>query len=141
MFWFLLGSRYGRRPNPTPDSNPNPTPKPKPKRAKTPSPRLLNLLSSAFSPSSPVWQDQLRPHAHYCGQVGLSPFSFIHPPSPFSPQVPCGLAGPRYPVDGRDSDVIAAPINRCPEDWMDSVLSAPRYPVDWWGSAPNYPED
>ena len=36
VFWFLLGSRYGRRPNPTPDSNPNPNPdpKPQPKRAK-----------------------------------------------------------------------------------------------------------
>ena len=34
VFWFLLGSRYGRRPNPTPDSNPNPDPKPHPKRAK-----------------------------------------------------------------------------------------------------------
>ena len=37
VFWFLLGSRNGRRPNPTPDSNPNPNPdpKPQPKRAKT----------------------------------------------------------------------------------------------------------
>ena len=39
MFWFLLGSRFGRRPNPTPDSKPNPNPnpdsKPQPKRAKT----------------------------------------------------------------------------------------------------------
>ena len=35
MFWFLLGSRYGRRPNPTADCNPNPNPKPQPKRGKT----------------------------------------------------------------------------------------------------------
>ena len=42
MFWFLLGSGYGRRPNPTPDSNrnphpnpdPNPDPESQPKRAK-----------------------------------------------------------------------------------------------------------
>ena len=38
MFWFLLGSRYGRRPKPTPDSNPNPNhnpdPKPQQKRAR-----------------------------------------------------------------------------------------------------------
>ena len=35
VFWFLLGSRYRRRPNPTPDSTPNPDPKPQPKRVKT----------------------------------------------------------------------------------------------------------
>ena len=37
VFWFLLGSGNGRRPNPTPDSNPNskPDPKPQPKRGKT----------------------------------------------------------------------------------------------------------
>ena len=35
VFWFLLASRYGRRPNPTPDSNPKPDPKPQPKRDKT----------------------------------------------------------------------------------------------------------
>ena len=41
VFRFLLGSRYGRRPNPTPESNPtpyplrNPDPKPQPKRART----------------------------------------------------------------------------------------------------------
>ena len=37
MFWFLLGTRHGRRHNPTPDSNPNPNPdpRPRPKRANT----------------------------------------------------------------------------------------------------------
>ena len=35
MFWFLLGSRHERRPNPTHDSNPNPAPKPQPKRSET----------------------------------------------------------------------------------------------------------
>ena len=39
VFWFLLGSRYGLRPNPTPDCNPNPIPSPNPKPERKPEPK------------------------------------------------------------------------------------------------------
>ena len=42
----------------------------------------------------------------------------------------------KYPVDyslwtGETLNPVSFQV---PWDWRDSVLSAPRYPVDWWGS-------
>ena len=47
VFWLLLGSRFGRRPNPTPDSNPNPNPKPQPKRQNGPKLAINSALKFA----------------------------------------------------------------------------------------------
>ena len=50
---FLVGSRYGRRPNPTPNPNPNPDPTPRPKTGERRFSTLLYYIPMCGPPHSP----------------------------------------------------------------------------------------